>query len=354
MANQAKPAIDRSEARLKFMRISPKAVNTSALELVKTNLLAPVKGFPLVVQPALEGVDLLQWLAGARETIETWTRQHLGVLFRGFEISSIEEFEQFARVFSPNLLEYVDQHTPRTKLNEHIYTSTEYPAEHYVPFHSENSKNRTWPLKIWFFCLQPAAEGGETPIADNRRVFQLIDPAIKQRFLEKNVMYVRNFGEGVGLTWQKAFQTSERREVEAYCRQTGMQYEWKSNNRLRVKHVSQSIATHPQTLETVWFNQAHLFHVSGLSPEARESIRQVFREEELPGNAYYGDGSRIEDSVLNEIREAYWQSAVSCPWQSGDVLMLDNMLVAHARAPYSGTRRVAVAMADLFSNGAEL
>jgi alpha-ketoglutarate-dependent taurine dioxygenase len=352
MAN-VKPAVERSEARLKFMSVSPKPVNASATELVKISLLDPNKGFPLVVQPALEGVDLLQWIKSARDTIEHWTREHLGVLFRGFEISSIEEFEQFARVFSPNLLDYVDQHTPRTKLNAHIYTSTEYPADHYVPFHSENSKNSTWPLKIWFFCLQPSREGGETPIADNRKVFQLIDPAIRKRFIEKNVMYVRNFGEGVGLTWQKVFRTSERAEVEAYCRQTGMQYEWKSSDRLRVRHVSQAVATHPQTHETVWFNQAHLFHVSGLSAEARKSIRQVFSEEELPGNAYYGDGSRIDDSVLDDIREAYWQSAVMFPWQSGDVLMLDNMLVAHSRTPYSGTRRVAVAMADSFSNIAQ-
>lgn len=341
--------MERSEARLKFMKTSPKAVNASAAELVKTSLLDPDKGFPLVVQPALEGVDLLQWITGARETVERWTREHSGVLFRGFEISSIEEFEQFARAFSPTLLDYVDQHTPRTKLNEHIYTSTEYPSDHHVPFHSENSKNSTWPLKIWFFCLQPASQGGETPIADNRKVFQLLDPAITKRFCEKNVMYVRNFGEGVGLTWQKVFQTAERAEVEVYCRQTGMTCEWKSNDRLRVRHVGQAVATHPQTLETVWFNQAHLFHVSGLSAEARESIRQVFSEEELPGNAYYGDGSPIEDSVLDEIREAYWQAAVTFPWRSGDVLMLDNMLLAHARTPYSGTRRVAVAMADPFS-----
>lgn len=34
------------------------------------------------------------------------------------------------------------------------------------------------------------------------------------------------------------------------------------------------------------------------------------------------------------------------PWQTGDVLMLDNMLTAHAREPFQGPRKVVVAMAE--------
>jgi hypothetical protein len=40
---------------------------------------------------------------------------------------------------------------------------------------------------------------------------------------------------------------------------------------------------------------------------------------------------------------------VSFPWQRGDILMLDNILAAHGRAPYEGPRKILVGMTELFS-----
>ena len=76
----------------------------------------------------------------------------------------------------------------------------------------------------------------------------------------------------------------------------------------------------------------------------------MFREEDLPRNVYYGDGSRLEDGVVAEISEVYKQLAVRFQWQPGDVVMLDNMLVAHARDPFEGARKILVAMAEITSS----
>jgi alpha-ketoglutarate-dependent taurine dioxygenase len=99
----------------------------------------------------------------------------------------------------------------------------------------------------------------------------------------------------------------------------------------------------------VWFNQAHLFHISNLEPVVRKELLTSFKQEDLPRNAYYGDGSPIEDFILDEMRSCYQQATTVFLWEEGDVLLLDNMLTAHGRTPFSGSRRVVVGMAEPFS-----
>jgi alpha-ketoglutarate-dependent taurine dioxygenase len=202
-------------------------------------------------------------------------------------------------------------------------------------------------MKIFFFCVTPSIQGGETPIVDCRKVFERIDREIRRRFIEKGWMLVRNFGNGLSLTWQSVFQTEDKIEVEDYCRQAGIETEWQGD-RLRTRQTRQAVTQHPVTGEMVWFNHAAFFHVSTLEPSTREVLLAGLKEEDLPNNTYYGDGSPIELSVLDEIREAYRQEAVSFAWQEGDILMLDNMLCAHGRNPYAGPRKILVAMSEPF------
>lgn len=334
----------------KFKAVRRKAFSISSAELVKLELMQPEQPLPLVIKPAVDGVNLLAWAANNRELIETKLLQHGGILFRNFKITDVADFEQFIQTISGSLLEYSYRSTPRTQVSGRIYTSTEYPADQFIPLHNEMAYALNWPMKIFFFCVKAADTGGETPIADSRKVFQRLDPRIKEQFIQKKIRYVRHYGEGLDLHWENVFQTSNQSDVEHYCRSAGIEFEWKNTGNLRTSQVCQAVATHPKTGEKVWFNQAHLFHVSGLKPEVRESLLSIFKESDLPRNAFYGDGSTIEPSVLDEIRQIYQQEAVIFPWQEGDILMLDNMLTAHGRMPYLGSRKVVVGMAEPFSS----
>jgi hypothetical protein len=69
-------------------------------------------------------------------------------------------------------------------------------------------------------------------------------------------------------------------------------------------------------------------------------------KENLPNNTYYGDGADIEPAALDELRAAYDAETVTIPWQEGDIMMLDNMLAAHGREPYTPPRQIVVGMAE--------
>ena len=301
---------------------------------------------PLVIEPSPERVDITTWAARNREFIETRLLHHGGLLFRGFEITTPKAFEQLCRAISTELLEYNERSSPRTQVSPNVYTSTDYPANQSIFLHNENSYQRTFPQKIFFFCLTPASSGGETPIADCRKVFQHINPKVRERFIEKGWKLVRNVGDGLGLPWQTIFQTQSPEVVERECLRKGIKVEWKDDQRLRLTTVLPAVVKHPQSGELSWFNHATFFHITTLDPVLREVLLEEFAEEDLPTNTYYGDGSRIEPEVLEELREVYRQQTVSFLYRAGDVMLLDNMLTAHGRAPYSGTRKILVAMAD--------
>lgn len=304
------------------------------------------RGLPATVRPNVEGVDLAAWVRAHRVEVEALLASHGAVLFRGFGPREAADFETLMRALSERLIKYDYRSTPRSDVSEYVYTSTEYPCELSIPLHNEMSYAADWPMRLWFLCAEAAAEGGETPVADSRRVYARLDPAVRERFAEKQVLYVRNYGSGFDLPWQNVFQTADPTAVESFCRASGIEWEWRGSDQLRTRERHQAVARHPRTGEMVWFNQAHLFHVSSLRAELRDTLLEAMAEDDLPRNTYYGDGSPIEASALEAIGEAYEREAVTAPWQSGDVLLVDNMLAAHGRAPYRGRRRVLVGMSD--------
>ncbi|MFL5542843.1 MAG: TauD/TfdA family dioxygenase [Longimicrobiaceae bacterium] len=303
---------------------------------------------PVTLRNTIPGVKLIDWAAENRETVDRALAEYGAVLFRGFEVGGLEPFSRLIHVVGGTPEEYTYRSTPRTGLGGGVYTSTEYPADKSIPFHNENSYTGAWPLKLFFYCEVPSAEGGATPICDSARVYGRIPAELRERFAAKKVMYVRNYGEGVDLPWQEVFQTDDRAKVEAFCTSHGIELEWKGEDRLRTRQVCQAVARHPKNGKMLWFNQAHLFHVTALDPEVGEALLEALGEENLPRNTFYGDGTRIDPADLEVIRRAYDQEEVAFPWQKEDVLLLDNMAVAHARHPYKGERKIRVGMTEPF------
>jgi alpha-ketoglutarate-dependent taurine dioxygenase len=284
-----------------------------------------------------------------RELVARCLHDYGAMLFRGFARCGPTGFREFAASFGHELLSYDFASTPRRRIEGEVYSSTEYPNDQWIPQHNEQAYMLRWPMKIWFYCDHAPSQGGETPISDSRAIWSRLDPALRKRFADRGLMYVRNYGGGLDLPWEKVFQTNDRKVVEEFCRTERIVCEWSDDGNLRTRQICPALASHPVTSDILWFNQAHLFHVSALPEELRETLLAVVAESDLPRNVYYGDGSAIEGGALDEIRGVYAELLLRFTWQSGDVLMLDNMLTAHGRAPFDGPRRILVAMAEAHS-----
>ncbi|WP_437305951.1 amino acid adenylation domain-containing protein [Sorangium sp. So ce388] len=338
----------RDEGRLRSLkRITPRKVDVGPSALVATSTLGDGP-LPLVVKPAVDDVDLAAWAREERAFVEAQVLRHGAVLFRGFPIRSAPEFEQVAQAICGELFgEYGD--LPREKTGKHIYSSTPYPADKAILFHNESSHLPRWPLKQWFFCVQAAPEGGATPIVDCRRLYEALAPDVRERFRRSGLLYVRNFTPGFDVGWQDFFHTTEPAVVEERCRAGGMRCEWLPGGRLRISQRGPAVLSHPKTGEQVFFNQIQLHHPAYLEAPVRESLLAMVGEEWLPRNVCYGDGAPIEAETTRALGEAYERCAVRFPWQEGDIILLDNMLVAHGRDPFSGPRKIVVAMGEMMT-----
>lgn len=313
---------------------------------IKLWFLKPEQTGLLVLEAQGKSLNSFEWVKEHKALLESHLEKQGGILLRNFNIYSVSEFSRIVQSLSPDLLDYIYRSTPRTKLGSKIYTGTEYPADRVIPLHNEHSYSKSWPKKIFFFSVIVGFEGGETPIADSREVYKRIDPRIRGKFEEHGVMYTRNYTKGIDLSWQEVFQTEEKEDVNQYCKDNDIEVEWKRGTpELTTRQTCQATLVHPVTGESVWFNQAHLFHISSLDNESRRSLIHELGEENIPRNASYGNGDPFEPEVLDHIRSIYENEKIKFKWHKGDIMILDNILMAHGREAYKGERKVAVAMA---------
>ncbi|WP_370949847.1 TauD/TfdA family dioxygenase [Amycolatopsis sp. cg5] len=303
-----------------------------------------MSGLPLIIEG--DGASIHDRIQLDRPDIRKALTEHGAVLFRGFAVGGVEGLDQAVRELSGAPLTYSERSTPRSRISGNVYTSTDYPPQEEIFAHNENSYQAVWPLTLYFYCIEPPLTQGATPLSSTREVYESIDRDIRAEFERRKWMVVRNYSDELGLPWSEAFNTDDRAEVDAYCARNGIETEWLEGTKLRTRAVREPAHDHPVTGERVWFNHATFFHVSTLPSEIREGLLEMCGEENLPNNTYYGDGEPIPDEVVEHLRSCYRAASTRFDYQRDDLLVVDNMLSTHAREPFTGPRRIAVAMAE--------
>ncbi len=309
---------------------------------------------PLAVEPngSSSLAALLETAARDRELFSNALLSHNVLLFRGFDVASLDDFSRFVTAYSggDKLFDYAGGASPRSGLGEAnpgVYSSTEYPSHVGLSLHNELSYADVYPERLYFFCVTAPESGGETTLGDSRRILKNLPPALVEKFRRRKIRYIRNLHseKGYGYSWQEALGTDSRKEAEACCRRIGASFEWQPGGILRMSQVRPATAVHPVTGEDVWFNQADGFHPTALGAEMYDEMMALCgSEEQFRLNVSYGDGTPIEVEALAAIRAVLSEETVPHRWRAGDILVLDNVLAAHGRLPFAGPRKIALAM----------
>lgn len=307
----------------------------------------PARWEPRTLTPSMLGVpgDLDGLIAYLDSTeIEPVLTECRALLFTGFGLGE-RELDQVSSRLLQQRRAYVHGNSPRTKVGDNIYTSTEFPAEYVISMHNELSYARVWPTRLLFLCVQPAATGGQTPLVHGGRWLQAIGPEIRNAFAD-GVIYRQclHAGLGLGKSWQDTFETDDRQVVEDFLAASEAEWTWTASDALKIAQLRPAMIDHPVTGERVWFSQMDQWHPAALGEETMQDLLAVMPEDEFPQTVSFADGSPVPAEYALRVREAGLECAVNVEWHQGDVLLIDNAAVGHGRRPFTGQRRVLVAM----------
>jgi alpha-ketoglutarate-dependent taurine dioxygenase len=302
-----------------------------------------------VILPDGAASVLADWAQSHGQELVNLLNQRGAILLRGFAVPDMVALEAFADAISPDPAFYRERATPRSTIEGQVFTSTEYPKELRIYVHNENSHVTRWPRYLVFHCRTPPRTHGATPLADCRAVYNQLQQSIRDRFIEEGWLYRRTFNGRSAIPWRSAFAVSDKREMETYCAENFMEPEWRGDD-LTLRYRRWAALNHPATGEQTWFNHGMFFNAYSLEPSIKEALKGL-PESFYATNTYHGNGELIDESVLKDIDRAYAAETARFDWQEGDVLLLDNMLVAHGREAFSGNRDVVVTMrGDLACN----
>jgi len=314
-------------------------------KLVNKNFFSEESTLPIVYKPMSPSVDLATWWTVNKPVIDRDLHKYGGILFRGFNITSQKKFKKIVDATLQNKAAYIEGATPRTELEDGIYTSTEFPVDQEIALHNELSYVINPPTFVMFCCIIAAESGGQTQIADVTKVRQRIDKKIIDEFERRGGWLLkRNYGNGFGPSVQKAFGLKNIDAIKQYCESADVEIEVLSDSRVSTKQRRAVVHTHPYTDENAWFNHVSFWHPSTLCPKVKAQLDKVLSLKEFPYCTYFADGEEIPESTIDKIRKAYLEEEVVFDWAAGDVLLLDNRKVAHGRKPFSGDRKILVAM----------
>ena len=104
---------------------------------------------------------------------------------------------------------------------------------------------------------------------------------------------------------------------------------------------------HP-SLGQLYFSSILNRHASWLDGHA---VFGALPHADRPYQCVWGDGSPLGDDELGALRAIHERCTVNLQLVAGDLLVVDNLRVAHGRSPFQGARRMGLLLSDMVKRG---
>ncbi|MEU6667432.1 TauD/TfdA family dioxygenase [Streptomyces sp. NPDC046727] len=271
--------------------------------------------------------------------------RHGAVLLRGLGLTAPADLARAAHTLGVTPVPEREGFAARDDFGQGVYSASRWPADEPMCMHHELSYADEVPGIALFGCLKAPRHGGGTALADAARVLAALPAELVDPFARHGWLLARHYGE-VGVSWAEAFGTEDREAVSAYCRDHAVSHRWLPDGSLRTLQRRAAVVDHPALGERLWFNQIAFLNEFTMDATVREYLVSLYGPDALPFTTFHGDGTPVPEQAVQAINDTYAAATVSEPWQAGDVLVLDNLRMAHSREAYQGEREIVALFGD--------
>ncbi|MBN3947421.1 MAG: TauD/TfdA family dioxygenase [Nostoc sp. NMS7] len=357
------------DIRLRFLRDDEKSFVSQEKEL------------PLVIEPVEEkSFAVLQLLLSKNRD---WFNHQLdtygAILFRGFDIENAEQFQTILELHNIQLESvYHFGSAHRLRITDKVFTSSEAPPDTIIAPHNELNMVPIRPYVLAFFCQIEPDLYGETPIINTEKIFSHLSPSLQHKITTSPQRFVRYVPNHL---LDLVFQGLSPEDITKLLQEQGFDFTWEDDGSLYFDCSYITLFSHPRTnklcfclsivdalISRQWYR-----HIS-----QRYSFWQRLYYNWLPAKLYKGfqqklttaatvvDSSQKKTSSLNtyflstdgqsttlteaeakELGEAEWKNAVIFQWKQGDILLIDNLQVAHSRLNTKLKRKILTAFGNM-------
>lgn len=286
-----------------------------------TNAITPLKVGAMINagtqnDPAKLDLDLIL------KTFDTYG----AVLIKGCDVGR-QEFVDLTERFPVCFMEYVggannDRASAFGQSTTVLTVTGGAVAKKAIPLHGEMFYTRPRAQTLFFCCIRPADEDGQTTICDGLAFWNALPEDIKTILQEKKLMYRRIYKDD---SWKKVYKTDSLDEVKAMCARNGVELTELGDGAFQTVYV-----------DYAWQDRAagRCFINSLLVWAAREYIAKMDDSQ-----VRFEDGTPLSSEMLYKIHAIGEEQTLNVPWEPGMVAIVDNNRVMHGRRAYEDEAR---------------
>ncbi|MDJ0778160.1 MAG: TauD/TfdA family dioxygenase [Gammaproteobacteria bacterium] len=270
--------------------------------------------------------------------IEAGLATNRAVLLRNTGMTEVAEMAAWAEFVGAPRMEYKYGTGFRYPMGGGVLSVGTEPPHSPVEPHCEMAYWKFYPRKVLFGCESIPARGGETVIADNRRVTEDILPTeAGRKILERGIRYIRNFSDRDRPDsipsmkhWQDNFGLEARAELRQYCGEMEWDLLERADGSVQVSYPEEGYEYDPVSGTDLFFTS--ITRLGRCFDEWPPFDR--LPSEQRPYHLTYADGGDFSAQDLATIEAVFARYSVPITWQPGDIAVLDNIAWTHARPAY--------------------